>query len=130
MQEFHDSGFLVIEDFFDAQTLLEHTLVLLKKESGPLEGDFFLDSSDKIRVFVEDGIPVKIGHAVHKHPEFLEISKSEKMQKLCRDLGFTDPRILQSMIILKNPQGPAVPNHIDSTFLYTNPLSCIGFWFC
>lgn len=37
--------------------------------------------------------------------------------------------MLQSMIICKQPEiGAAVSPHQDSTFLYTNPPSAVGFW--
>ncbi|KAI1336787.1 phytanoyl-CoA dioxygenase [Xylariaceae sp. FL0016] len=49
---------------------------------------------------------------------------------IARALGFADPRVLQSMIICKQPEiGGAVPPHQDSTFLYTNPPSAVGFWY-
>jgi hypothetical protein len=49
---------------------------------------------------------------------------------MARDLGFSRPRILQSMLILKQPGvGSPVPPHTDSTFLYTIPTSCVGLWF-
>ena len=41
-----------------------------------------------------------------------------------------DPLLLQSMYIFKQPHiGGEVNCHQDSTFLYTEPLSVIGFWF-
>ncbi|KAK8050533.1 Phytanoyl-CoA dioxygenase domain-containing protein 1 [Apiospora phragmitis] len=47
-----------------------------------------------------------------------------------RALGFKDPRVLQSMVICKQPEiGGAVPPHQDSTFLYTDPPSAVGFWY-
>ncbi|KAK3296856.1 uncharacterized protein B0H64DRAFT_390524 [Chaetomium fimeti] len=49
---------------------------------------------------------------------------------IARSLHFTDPRVLQSMIICKQPEiGGAVPPHQDSTFLYTDPPSAVGFWY-
>ncbi|CAJ2502898.1 Uu.00g102920.m01.CDS01 [Anthostomella pinea] len=49
---------------------------------------------------------------------------------VARALGFRDPRCLQSMVICKQPEiGGAVPPHQDSTFLYTNPPSAVGFWY-
>lgn len=49
---------------------------------------------------------------------------------IARSLGFRDPRCLQSMIICKQPEiGGAVPPHQDSTFLYTDPPSAVGFWY-
>jgi phytanoyl-CoA hydroxylase len=41
-----------------------------------------------------------------------------------------DPLLLQSMYIFKQPGiGGEVSWHQDSTYLYTEPMSCIGFWF-
>lgn len=38
--------------------------------------------------------------------------------------------VLQSMIICKQPEiGAAVHSHQDSTFLYTDPCSAVGFWY-
>lgn len=38
--------------------------------------------------------------------------------------------MLQSMVICKQPEiGGAVPPHQDSTFLYTDPPSAVGFWY-
>jgi len=49
---------------------------------------------------------------------------------VARALGFRDPRCLQSMVICKQPEiGGAVPPHQDSTFLYTDPPSAMGFWY-
>ncbi|KAI1380632.1 phytanoyl-CoA dioxygenase [Hypoxylon crocopeplum] len=49
---------------------------------------------------------------------------------IARALGFRDPRCLQSMVICKQPEiGGAVPPHQDSTFLYTDPPSAVGFWY-
>jgi phytanoyl-CoA hydroxylase len=46
------------------------------------------------------------------------------------NLGFKDPRCLQSMIICKQPEiGGEVPPHQDSAFLYTEPPSAVGFWY-
>lgn len=54
-----------------------------------------------------------------------------RLQALARSLNYHhDPRVLQSMIICKQPShGAAVPHHNDSTFLYTDPPSALGFWF-
>ena len=49
---------------------------------------------------------------------------------IARSLGFADPRVLQSMVIFKQPEiGGAVPPHQDSCFLYTDPPSAVGFWY-
>jgi phytanoyl-CoA hydroxylase len=73
----------------------------------------------------------KIGHYLHElSPSFRDISLSTKNAAIARDLGFRDPRVLQSMVICKQPEiGGAVPPHQDSTFLYTDPPSAVGYWY-
>jgi phytanoyl-CoA hydroxylase len=47
-----------------------------------------------------------------------------------RRVGFDDPAIIQSMYIFKPPRiGGEVVCHQDSTYIYTEPESCVGFWF-
>lgn len=106
---------------------------------------YFLESNDKVRFFFEenafdsDGNLAKpkhlainkIGHALHiLDPQFAKISVNEQVAGIATDLGFADPRVLQSMIICKQPEiGGAVPSHQDSVFLYTDKPSAVGFWF-
>lgn len=76
----------------------------------------------------------KIGHYLHVlSPPFaalLEPQASHSPAAIARSLGFRSPQCLQSMIICKQPEiGGAVPPHQDSTFLYTDPPSAVGFWY-
>ncbi|KAF8639525.1 hypothetical protein AX17_001430 [Amanita inopinata Kibby_2008] len=74
----------------------------------------------------------KIGHALHElDPVFRKVTlENERLRMLVRDLKFHHkPVALQSMIITKQPEiGGEVPEHNDSTFLYTDPPSALGFW--
>jgi phytanoyl-CoA hydroxylase len=77
----------------------------------------------------------KIGHGLHIHsPPFAKLisspSPTHSPSSIAKSLGFSKPQCLQSMLILKNPEiGGAVPPHQDSTFLYTDPPSAVGFWY-
>jgi phytanoyl-CoA hydroxylase len=94
-----------------------------------LEADAF-DDAGKLRQSKEDSLN-KIGHAMHDlDPVFDAFSHSASLENLARGLGFRRPGIIQSMYIFKPPRiGGEVVCHQDSTYLYTEPESCVGFWF-
>ena len=110
-----------------------------------LDDRYFIESGDKIRFFLEQGAfgddgelrrprehsLNKMGHAMHDlDPVFDEFSRTPALAEVARRIGFEDPVILQSMYIFKPPHiGGEVVCHQDSTYLYTEPESCVGFWF-
>ncbi|KAI8975465.1 hypothetical protein BDF20DRAFT_914392 [Mycotypha africana] len=115
------------------------------EENKHVGDDYFLQSGNKIRYFFEEGAfnekgdlirqkeraINKIGHGLHMlHPLFKEFSTNKTISTIAKQLGFRSPQILQSMLIFKQPYiGGQVPSHQDSSFLYTEPLSAVGFWF-
>jgi phytanoyl-CoA hydroxylase len=148
-------GFVAAEA---CQRLREHTLGLIDQfdpeeykhvfsamEQTQLGDKYFEESGDKIRYFFEsDAIDAegnliqskedslnKIGHAMHDlDPVFDKFSRTPELAAVVDSLGCTEPLLLQSMYIFKPPRiGGEVYCHQDSTFLYTEPESCIGFWF-
>lgn len=106
--------------------------------------EYFQTSGDKIRYFLEQEAvdengnllknPAdcvnKIGHALHDlDPVFDKFSRSPALASVAAQIGYAKPLLLQSMYIFKSPGiGGEVNCHQDSTFIYTDPLSCTGFW--
>lgn len=106
---------------------------------------YFLDSADSVGVFFESksidssGKLIvepnhafnKIGHSLHiDDVVFRQFTIHQKICNTTKSLLMVDPIILQSMLIFKHPYiGGSVDIHRDCTFLYTEPSSCVGFWY-
>ncbi|XP_014484966.1 PREDICTED: phytanoyl-CoA dioxygenase isoform X2 [Dinoponera quadriceps] len=105
---------------------------------------YFLESANKISVFFEaealekDGkLRVdpevslnKVGHALHwLHPTFKKYTFDERVKEVAFQLNYKEPAVCQSMYIYKNPAiGSEVTTHQDATYLYTEPVTLLGFW--
>lgn len=123
----------------------DHPSIFTTHEQRRHTDRYFLDSASNISFFLEEDacdaagrlvVPReravnKIGHAQHDlDPVYGAFSRTGDLGDLARRLGFADPLLLQSMHIFKNPEiGGEVTCHQDSTFLYTEPMTCVGFWF-
>ena len=105
----------------------------------------FLASGDRITCFFEEEAYApngelrqpksesinKIGHALHDlDPVFDRFSRGADMAALAADLGLGEPQAWQSMVIFKPPRvGGEVGWHQDASFLITEPISVVTFWF-
>jgi phytanoyl-CoA hydroxylase len=158
--DFERDGVLVVEGFAPAaacRALVERSHELLEAfepesisvftthEQTRTSDDYFLDSGDKVRFFFEEDAFTddgslkqakelsinKIGHALHDlDPLFDDFSRTPDLAEVASDVGFRDPRLLQSMYIFKQPRiGGEVICHTDQTYLWTDPPSVVGFWF-
>lgn len=122
-----------------------HPSIFQTNEQTRTSDDYFLNSGGNISYFFEkDAFDQKgnlkrdlfhslnkIGHALHDiDPVFNNFSRSPELKELSTDLGLKNYVIIQSMVILKHAKiGGIVDIHQDAAFLYTEPNSCIGFWF-
>lgn len=127
---------------FDPKGLIS---VFSTNEQTRTTDDYFLESGDQIHFFFEENAFLpdgtlrqsreqsinKIGHALHNlDPVFDHFSRTDAIKLLVSDLGISQPLLLQSMYIFKQPRiGGEVTCHQDATFLYTEPLRLAGLWF-
>lgn len=127
-------------DQFDPSTVS----VFSTHEQTRTSDEYFLASGDRISCFFEEeafdpdgtlrqdkALSInKMGHALHDlDPVFDAFSRQSVLAEAAAAIGFADPKLLQSMYIFKQPHiGGEVACHQDSTFLWTDPMTVVGFW--
>ena len=154
LERYRTDGFIVLPGFVDRDACAalrhrageiiadfaprrERASIFSTTEHTHARDEYFLTSGDKVRCFLEDigdggtWAVNKIGHALHDlDPTFEQFSYAPELAELARDLGYRDPRLLQSMYILKEAHvGGEVVAHCDHTFLWTEPPTVCAFWF-
>jgi len=109
--------------------------------------NFLLDSATKASFFLEtravdDAIKGllqdveskrravrKVAHGLHLFEgPMQDVTQRQDVAKIAQALGLKEPVIVQSVYRLASPLAPGVDRHQDSTTLYTEPPSVLGFW--
>jgi phytanoyl-CoA hydroxylase len=158
--QFHDQGFLVLENAFSAQEVAsvrqaatnivagfnadQHRTVFKTTDRDAGRDDYFFDSAQTVRCFLEEGaldengelnrqkdLAVnKIGHAMHDLvPEFTEFCRLPLIGQALRDIGYSAPQLWQTMYIFKQPGiGGEVRWHQDASYLIAGPPGVTGIW--
>jgi phytanoyl-CoA hydroxylase len=161
LSAYQDAGVLILRDFMsekacaalrqralemvDAFDPASVSTVFSTRTDEHQEDDYFAESGDKIRFFLENDAfddsgnlrqekehcLNKMGHAMHDlDPIFDAFSRTPELANVASRIGIKDPAIIQSMYIFKPPRiGSEVVCHQDSAYIYTEPESCVGFWF-
>ena len=115
----------------------------LKKNNHHSDANF-LSSAYNINYFYEDEMInddgtfkdkkinciSKLGHCLHDLDQlFKKYSYDKRLKKLLTVINYKNPTLSQSSFIFKQPFiGGEYLWHQDSTYLLTNPLSCIAIW--
>ncbi|MGI8937345.1 MAG: phytanoyl-CoA dioxygenase family protein [Iamia sp.] len=152
-------GFLVVPGAFTAgacaalmERAAEHIAtaehdpvsVFSTHEQQRTSDEWFLGSGGAVRCFFEEeaftadgelAVAVdrainKVGHAQHDlDPVYGAFARDPVMAATTAALGVTEPLLVQSMHIFKQPHiGGEVTCHQDATFLPTDPQSVVGLW--
>jgi len=100
------------------------------------KASFFLEAGavDAVSGALKAGVPKhravrKVAHGIHRiQGPIREFVTSPKIARLASALGWHRPAVVQTLYRLAPPFAAGVDRHQDSTFIYTEPPSCLGLW--
>ena len=120
--QFHEQGFVLVEDVFGPGDLEEVTAALDGLEAG---ADTFLRSRPEGRLSIsETGAIVFAPHAVLVAETARRFATHPVFTGLCHDLVGDDVRLYWDQLVYKKPEKPReFPWHQDNGYTYVNPSS-------
>ncbi|KAF9691649.1 hypothetical protein EKO04_010520 [Ascochyta lentis] len=154
VQFYRDNGYLVVPDALSSQTVADllqcvhesaeavatggpgvRKQEFNKWEKGCVNPNGRVIAALTERAFQPNTTPLqhiqRLGCGVHRVlPPFRRAIMSTQHADVAKSLGYTDPRVVQSLVIVKAAQvgGKVVP-HQDGCTSFTDPPSCTTFWY-
>lgn len=128
----------ILYDFVSSQNPTASAIFTTSSQTQAVDSSQFLSSASKVSCFLEEKQPSspthpavnKIGHAIHDlNPVVEAFCRQKKVRDVAYALDMSNPLLVQSMYILKNPRvGGEVHSHRDCNFVYGRSNNCLGFW--
>ncbi|MDW3218586.1 MAG: phytanoyl-CoA dioxygenase family protein [Acidimicrobiales bacterium] len=127
LDQFHDQGWLVVEDLIDAATV-----AAVRAELDEIEADVdaLLKGLPDERMFIaEAGAITFAPHAVNQSAAARAVSRHPAIADLCHDLVGPDVRLYWDQVVYKKPEKPrAFPWHQDNGYTYVEPQQYLTVW--
>jgi ectoine hydroxylase-related dioxygenase (phytanoyl-CoA dioxygenase family) len=127
VEQFHEEGWLVIENLIDADTV-----DALRDELDAIEADvdqLLRELPDERMFIAEAGAITFSPHAVKQSPTARAVSTHPALAALCHDLIGPDVRLYWDQIVYKKPEKPReFPWHQDNGYTYVEPQQYLTVW--
>ena len=127
IEQFHEEGWIVLENLIDAATIDRVTAELDEIEHGI---DELLKALPDKRMFIaESGAITFAPHAVTRSAAAREVSRHRAIADICHDLIGPDVRLYWDRLVYKKPEKPReLPWHQDKGYTYVEPQQHLTVW--
>ncbi|MEM7140006.1 MAG: phytanoyl-CoA dioxygenase family protein [Actinomycetota bacterium] len=127
IDQFHELGYVVIENLVEPEVVAEVTRELDEIEAGV---DALLKAMPDERMFIaESGAITFAPHAVKQSAAARAVSAHPAIAEVCHDLIGPDVRLYWDQIVYKKPEKPReFPWHQDNGYTYVEPQQYLTIW--
>ena len=127
LDQFHNEGWIVVEDLIDPATLAQ-----VRDELDVIEQSYdeLLKTVPDERMFIaESGAIVFAPHAVKQSEAARNVSRHPAIAEICRDLVGLNVRLYWDQIVYKKPEKPRrFPWHQDNGYTFVEPQQYLTIW--